>query len=54
MGLIDRFRTSHRYAADAVQRAVAGSAAYSEEAPSLLVRMRMYLSVLRQRFAQSR
>jgi len=53
MGLIDRLRTSHCYAADAVQRAVAGSAAYSEEAPSLLVRMRMYLSVLRQRFAQS-
>ena len=52
MGLIDRLRTSHCYAADAVQRAVSGSAAYSEEGPSLLVRMRMYLSILRQRFAQ--
>ena len=52
MGLIDRLRTSHCYAADAVQRAVAGSAAYSEEGPSLLVRMRMYVSILRQRFAQ--
>jgi hypothetical protein len=52
MGLIDRLRTSHCYAADAVQRAVAGSAAYSEEGPSLLVRMRMYLSILGQRFAQ--
>jgi hypothetical protein len=52
MNLIERILSSHRHAAHAVQRSVASAAAYSEVGPNPLVRMRLYLSVLRQRFAQ--
>lgn len=52
MELIERVLTSHRYASHAVQRAVSGAEAYSQTGPNLLHRLRIYLSVLRQRFAQ--
>ncbi len=49
--VFDRISRSHRYAAQAVQRSVAGSHAYSIVAPNVLRRVRIYLSVLRQRFS---
>ncbi len=51
MDVFDRISRSHRYAAQAVQRSVAGSHAYSIVAPNVLRRVRIYLSVLRQRFS---
>lgn len=53
MDMIDRLSRSHRYAAHAVQRTVAGSHAYSVAAPNVLRRVRMYLSVLRLRMSES-
>ena len=52
MTALDRLATGHRYALNAVQRAVAGSHAYGMEAPNLLARLRIYLSVLRQRLSE--
>ena len=52
MNLIERILSSHRHAAHAVQRSLASAAAYGESDPNPLARMRLYLSVLRQRFAQ--
>jgi len=52
MELIERVLTSRRYASHAVQRAVSGAVADSQAGPNLLRRWRLYLSVLRQRFAQ--
>lgn len=52
MERIDRVLTSHRYAAHAVQRDVASAVAYSQAGPNLLRRWRLYLLVLRERFAQ--
>jgi hypothetical protein len=52
--LIERWVSSHRYAVAAVERASAGCLAYNEAPPSIWVRVRMYLSILRERLAQSR
>jgi hypothetical protein len=52
LDLIERCRSSHRRAVHAVERSRASAMAYSEAGPNPLVRMRLYLSVLRQRFAQ--
>jgi hypothetical protein len=52
LDLIERCRSSHRSAVHAVERSRASAMAYGEPGPNPLVRMRLYLSVLRQRFAQ--
>ena len=53
MDVFDRISRSHRYAAQAVQRSVTGSHAYSMAAPNVLRRVRIYLAVLRQRLSES-
>ena len=50
--LIERCRSSRRRAVHAVERSRASALAYGEPGPNPLVCIRLYLSVLRQRFAQ--
>jgi hypothetical protein len=52
LDLIERCRSSHRRAVHAVERSRASALAYGEPGPNPLVHIRLYLSVLRQRFAQ--
>lgn len=50
--LIERCRSSHRRAVHAVERSRASALAYGEPGPGAMARTRLYLSVLRERFAQ--
>ena len=52
LDLIERCRSSHRRAVHAVGRSRASALAYGEPGPGAMARARLYVSVLRERFAQ--
>ena len=52
LDLIERCRSSHRRAVHAVERSRASALAYGEPGPGAMARARLYVSVLRERFAQ--
>jgi hypothetical protein len=52
LDLIERCRSSHRRAVHAVERSRASAMTYGEPGPGAMARARLYVSVLRERFAR--